>query len=1112
MKTNKYLRTVLQRTLLIFMGVVFYTALQAAQPIKGVVVDEQEIPMPGVNVVVVGTDIGTITDLDGNFEIAVPGTDSKLSFSFIGYTPQNVSLNGRTFLKVVLKEDTMVLKEVVVTGYGGTQLRSKLTNSISSVDKDALRNGLFSNPAQALSGAVPGLKVVQTSGSPRSVPAVILRGGTNLDGTGSPLIIIDGQIRSDMSDINPEDIASMDVLKDAGATAIYGARAANGVILISTKKGKAGKVQVTVSAKAGINYLNSPYNFLNAEDYLYWTRKGIQNAAQVVQLSDGTWRGFANMSSLDSAQPFGTGNLYFDADGNPLDGNKNASAIWSPMFLDDSNAFLLEKGYKKMTDPVTGKEIIYSEVNWKDILFRKPAVTQDYSITLSGGNDKGSYYLGAGYNYSEGLPVGSFYKRFTGVFNGDYKITKWLHSYTNVNFSNSDWFDAMVLNTVANYFGREPGMPPTQREYNANGELLMGKGNGNDYNPHAILDSFKETNLTTKFSMGQNFDIDILSGLKLKLSAMMMYDELFAEKFTKDYPSSGGMIQTRSSSNKFDRKLSQTYNAVLSYDLSFLKEHHLNVMAGMEYYTLNNYGFSAAGEGAPTDDFQDLAYTLADENKRKIDSWHSKESILSFFGRINYDYKDKYLFSFTCRQDGYSKLINNRWGFFPGVSGGWILSKENFMKPLSSVLSFAKVRMSYGVNGNVSGIGAYDLQGLFKTTTNYDGNSAIMISTMPNPGLRWERSNTLEGGLDLGFMENRINANITVYNRYNVDKFADIPMPGNSGTTSIKSNQGKIRNNGVELGFGFKVLRKKDISWDINANISYNINKVIKLPDNGLVRNNQKAFQVYDPDTKKLIWVGGYQEGQRPGDLYAFNAVGIYRSEEEVWEKAADLVDESGSVTLYGPNAWSKLTLEQQKKGLPIQAGDVIWEDVNGDGVIDKYDKVKVGNSTPKWLGGINTSFSWKGLSLYARMDYALGFQQIDHRLKWTMGSIQGVFNNVEQIKDSWTPENPNAKYPKYYVGDNTGKSNYNRISSMFAFNASYLAFREVTLSYSLPAAWLQKLYVQDLTLSVTGQNLGYLTHSVSFSPEQTSTNSAGAVDAGYSLPRTVIFGLKVTF
>lgn len=1085
-----------------------------AQRVKGTILDDQKEPIIGANIVVKGSSIGTISDIDGNFELSVNNPDAILNISYIGYITQDIPLKKRTILNVLLQENAQAIDEVVVTGYGGTQLRSKLTNSISQVNTEVLEHGLFSNPAQALSGAVSGVKVMQTSGNPRDVPKIILRGGTNLDGTGSPLIIIDGQVRDDMSHLNMDDIASMDVLKDAGATAIYGARAANGVILITTKKGQKGGAKVTFSAKVGLNYLNSPYKFLNGEEYLHWTRTGIKNSAQVVQLSDGAWRGFANMSALDGAQPYGTGNRYFDDNGAPIDGNKNAMGIWSTMYLDQNNSFLLDQGWKTMIDPITGKEIIYSEMNWDNTLFNQPAVTQDYGLSLSGGNDKGQYYASVGYNHSQGLPVYSYYQKISGVFNGDYQIAKWLKSSTMVNFTYSNWFDAMPLNSTPNYFGREPGMPPTQREYNPAGELLMGKGNGNDYNPHAIVNSFQFNTNNTNLMLGQNFTVDITKGLQLKLNASFMFDEDYSDKFTKDYPSSGGMITTREASNSFYRNISQTYSAVLNYNVDFLKHNHLGIMAGAEYYDKSRYGFSAAGSGAPTDDFQDLYYTSSKENMRNINSEHQSERILSFFGRVNYDYKGKYLLSFTFREDGYSKLLNNRWGFFPGISAGWIISKENFMLPASHVVSFAKLRTSYGVNGNVSGLGPYDLQGIFKPLDNYDGGSSIMISTMPNPGLRWERSNTFEVGLDLSFIENRISTNFTFYNRLTVDKFANIPMPGNSGVTSIKSNQGTIENTGVEMDFKFRIIKTRDFTWDLSANLSYNYNKIVKLPDNGLVRNNQSAYQVYDPNNGELIWVAGYQEGQRPGDLYAYEALGIYRSEEEVMRLAGELVDVSGGTTLYGPNAWSKLTLDQQKKGLPIQAGDVIWKDINGDGKIDKYDQSKVGNGVPLWTGGLNTTFSWRGLSLVARLDYAFGFQQIDNRLKWIMGSIQGTFNNVVQIKDSWTPENTQARYPKYYISDGSGKSNYNRISSMFATDGSYLSFRELTVSYQIPKQLMAKYWLKDVQLSVTGQNLGYITQSVSFSPEQTEATQASGrtVDSGYPLPRSVIFGLKLAF
>ena len=1070
--------------------------------------------LPGVSIVISGTTLGTITDMDGNFNLTLPANAGQLEISMIGYEKQVVKITDVDVINVSLTLSTTAIDEIVVTGYGGTQKRSKLTNSISSVKADDLEIGLYSNPAQALTGAVSGLKVTNVSGNPGAVPTITLRGGTNLNGTGTPLIVVDGQVRASLSDINPEDIESMDVLKDAGATALYGARANNGVLLITTKRGKEGRTEISVKSKTGLNYLNNPYSFMNAGDYLTWVRKGYMNAANVYQDSQGNWKGFASLNGLSGAQPYGTGNSYFDAKGNPLDGNKTALAVWSPMFLSESNRFLLDQGWQTIKDPFTGNDIIYSEFDRSSTAFNDPAVSQDYNISVSGGNEKGSYYAGIGYNHSEGLPAKTYYQRINFTFNGDYKIKEWLTSYSSFQYTDAKWYD--ITNTSeGNYFARMLSAPPTQREYNANGELLLGNNSG-DGNPLYNIDKFKRNNNTDKFIMAQSFKFDIAKGLSLKLNANWLYDEGFYEYFNKDYLSRPGtMNTTRSSTASFSRTLSQTYNSVLNYNLNFAEFHTIDALAGFEYYDSYYKGFSAAGSGAPTDDFADLGLTSSKEGLRSIDSEHIRERIMSFFGRANYDFKDKYLASVTFRQDGYSRLLgDNRWGFFPGVSGGWVISKEDFMKDNNKIFSFMKLRASYGLNGNVSGIGAYTLQGSYNSTL-YNNQVGYLVGSIPNPGLRWERSQTFEIGADFGFLENIINANLTYYDRLTIDKYASIPLPETSGISSITSNNGELRNRGIEADLSFKVLRKSDLKWDIGTNFAFNTNTIEKLPDNGLEKNRQGAFQVYNPGTKELMWVGGYQEGQSPGDLYVFMAEGIYKDAAQVAEIAGNRKDitsgnnGSNGKPLYGPNLWSQLSDADKAKGLPIQPGDVIWKDVNGDNIIDNYDLQKVGNVTPKFFGGLNTTLSYKGLKFYARMDYALGYKQLDNQAPWFLGMMQGTYNTLEETKQTWTPENTSAAYPIYTWADQLGKRNYARSSSMFVYNANYLAFREVSLIYSLPKNWMEMSRIGGVDISVTGQNLGYLTSSKLYTPENSSTSGTGG---GYALPRTIIFGVDIRF
>ena len=1061
-------------------------------------------PLPGVTVVIKGTTIGTLADMDGKYQLNVDA-DGILVFSYVGMETQELNVGERTTINVVMNTVVETLDEVVVTGYGGTRVRSKLTNSISSVEKEILKTGVHANPAQALSGAVSGLKVTNFSGNPRAEPTIILRGGTDFNGTGSPLVIIDGQV-GNMDDINPNDIKSIEVLKDAGATALYGARANNGVILITTKSGDV--TEISLNVKYGFDYLNNQYEFFGAEEYLYWIRTGIYNASRMYQATDGNWQGYNNATSLSTAQPFGTGNRYFDSDGvTPLDGQKNSLAYWSPMFYTPDLAFLLNEGWKKMTDPVTGKEIIYTEFDRKKAGFNDPAVTQDYNVSFSGGNDRGKYYAGLGSYDAEGLPVKTWYKRLNFTLNGEYMIRKWLTSKSNFLFTDAKWFDSPT-SSEGNYFGRVLSAPPTLREFNINGEYLPG---GNPL--YDIPKLIRESN-SNKFHLGQSFKISFLNNLSLELSGKWLYDREYFERFDKDRLTGPGRMSTsRYSEARYTKTLSNTYNAILNYSLT-KNQHSADALLGYEFYDSQYTYLSASGKGAPTDDFRALELTTTEEGARVINSNHSQERIRSYFGRINYDYNEKYLMSITFRRDGYSRLLgDNRWGFFPGVSAGWIINKERFMERYRNIISFLKLRSSYGLNGNVSGIGTYELQGSYVNIL-YNGSVGYQVGSIPNPGLKWERSKTAEFGIDISFFENKINSNFTYYNRLTLDKYANIPLPVSSGINSIRSNNGKFRNKGVEIELSFKALRKPNLSWDIAGNISYNKNIVVKLPDNGLERNRQGAFQVYDEKNGELIWVDGYQEGQTPGDLYVYEALGIYKDWDEVKALANNLVDKgigsygSNNRPLYGPQAWADLG-DNKGNGLPIKPGDVIWRDVNGDGLIDAFDKVKVGNTQPKWFGGLTSTLAYKGFQLYARMDYSFGFKQLDWQRPWFMGFAQGTFNTLVETRDTWTADNPNAQYPEYRWADQLGSRNVTRPTSMFVYDGSYLAFRELSLSYSLPKPILENMAINEVTFSITGQNIGYFTASKMNRPE---IYGSDYLESGYSMPRKLILGLNVKF
>ena len=471
-------------------------AMAQKKSITGVVTDASGESVIGASVVEVGTTNGVITDIDGKFTLSVD-PNGKIKVSFVGYQPQVLDVKGRNSFNIKMKEDSEMLDEVVITGYGGKQLRTKVTNSIAKVKDEALKVGLFSNPAQALSGAVAGLKVTQASGSPGAAPKVTLRGGTNFDGSGDPLVIVDGQLRDGMQDINPEDIESMEVLKDAGATAIYGARASNGVILITTKTGKEGRREINFKAKMGLNYVNNPYDFLGAKDYINVLRTGYSKSGFTT--SDGEYVSIAPLGNLTSASPFGTGNTL------------NDKMIWNIMNKTADNAYLLQKGWQEMPDPLDpSKTILYKDTNPADYNLNNPAISQDYNINMSGGNDKGTYYAGLGYNRQEGLPIKTFYERYSFVLNASYKITDWLTSSSNFNYNRANWKNMPGSQTSeGNYFGRIMSTPPTVRFQDEDGNPTLGPvaGDGNqNYQP----DKWWNFNQSDKFTMVQAFQIDIL--------------------------------------------------------------------------------------------------------------------------------------------------------------------------------------------------------------------------------------------------------------------------------------------------------------------------------------------------------------------------------------------------------------------------------------------------------------------------------------------------------------------------------------------------------------------------------------------------------------------------
>lgn len=1106
-----YQKDVSKIMLTIVMSLMMLIANAQSTNVSGRVTDPSGAGIPSAGVTIKGTKTSTFTDGNGNFTISAKKGD-VLMISYIGFVSQEAVIGNQSSINVTLLEDKKVLDEVVVVGYG-TIKKSNLTGSVSKLDTKVLETGMRSNPGSALAGTIPGLRVQQTSGRPGAQPNIVLRGGTSFGGGGSPLVVVDGLVRGSLADINQDDIESIEVLKDASAASIYGARAANGVILITTKSGKEGQSSISLKSKVGVNKINNPYEYLSAEEYLYWSRKAIETSGSYDA---------SRLTQLSTTGPFGTGNLYKDAAGNILDGNVNSAAVWSPMFRNATNEELLAKGWLSMLDPLktnaagaydpngTNKEIIYKNFDYSKYALEPYSLTQDYNLNMTGGNQNGKYYAGLGRYDEKGLPINTFYNRLSFVVNAEYKLKPWILSTSKLNFVNAKWRN--VVNTAEeNYLTRALGAPPTMRGTNENGELLIGR-DSQDGNPAVNDDKFIRKNSSDKFIMMQDFSVNILKNLKFNLSGALTYDEAQSESFDKDYLASpNNYNRVRSSAASVTRNLNQQYNAAFNYNGSFASKHKFDVLVGSEF--ADNYSFflSASGSGAPTDDFMDLTLTNSDKDRRSINTDHARQRILSFISRANlYLFDSRYVITGTFRREGYSRMIDNRWGNYGGISAGWNIHNEEFFKSLSlsNVINTLKLRGSYGSIGNINGIGGYTLQGSY-SQNRYNGSIGYVVGSLPNPSLRWEALITKEIGLDARLF-NRLDVSLAYYHRTTSDKIATLVFPVTAGITGISTNNGDMQNQGVEVDLGYKAYKNKN--WDINFdfNMAYNVNKVLKLPFNGQLNNRQGGFQVYDPNTKELIWVGGTQEGQDPNIAYAYQAEGIIRTKADLDNYALKLKDLLGARTLVHPDVFNALPANQKNLYFPIGLGDVMWKDVNGDGTINSFDRVYQGRTVPRWIGGFGANVKWKALTLSTRFDYALGFVSYDGPRAWYLSNAQGTFNTTKEVLNTWSPSNVNAEYPTYYWADQLFKNNTFRESSMFYNKGDYLALREVNLTYSLPARIASRIKSQGVNLSVSGQNLTYFSKSTLYSPESSSVGIGGA--GGYPLPRTIIFGAQFIF
>lgn len=985
------------------------------------------------------------------------------------------------------KKDSAVqekeIEEVVMTGYM-KQSKKTLTNSIASVSDKVLESAPRANVATALQGSVAGVRVVQSTGRPGSTPSIQLRGGTSWTGGGSPLILIDG-VPGEFYSLNTEDIDRIDVMKDAAATAVYGARGANGVVLVTTKKGKKGRANINFSAKSSYNFKrDSRLEYMNAAEFVKFNRLAVDTYQK--QYRD-----------ANNPRPF---NEYLTGVNPAATGNNTTTSIYTTMFLDDTNRHLVGRpGWQTMVDPLNpSRTLIFMDNNWSD-LYYQPSTTEDYNVSVDGGNDRGTYYASLGYIDDRGVVYGARFRRLSGTLNASYKLKDNVKVSGNVTYTrtnnNPPYMDGSLV------FQRAAGIAPTARIYNNNPDgtlssvlspgprLSMG-------NPLYYNDIYERNNLEQRMVASMQLDWELLPKLNLMVRGSHFNVNNFFQSFTRGYYQEGQLpsnfVSSREASFSTGSTMRNQLTTTLNYRTNFGK-HNLDALVGSEYFKQDAFASSAGTKNAATDW---IPFLNAGSEANGVPSTSaSRYSIGSLFSQVNYDYDGRYLLGLTFRADGTSRLAeNNRFDYFPGVSFGWAAHREGFYNNLgiNRVMNQFKPRFSYGMNGNIDELSDFGVYGSYSDAGIYAGVTGYRNQSIPNYALRWEKAASLNMGLDLGLFSNRITVTADYFIKDVYNKIAGYRLPAWTGYSSVSRNIGTLRVKGFELDVKARVIDTENFKWNVGGNFYTFRNYAVKLAPSKLPGNAIDGTIVYDEATGQEIRVGGLIEGQRVGygEVVAYIFDGVYKTQEEV-----DAANNSGHRVTFARNQLTRFL------------GDAKWKDLNGDNIIDGRDRRVLGRTIPKFTGGFNTDVTYKDFSLYVRTDFAVGHLAYNQIRERGLSQVQGTQNGFKEVTQTWTPENPNSDIPRYVFTDPAG--NHKNGSDRLWEKGDYLAIREVTLSYNFRGALVNNFF-KNMKIYVTGGNLAYITP---FSGGSSGSSEIGGVDEGrFPLPTTITFGVNATF
>lgn len=1026
--------------------------------VKGNVKDETGEAIIGASVLVKGTTNGAITDMDGNFTLTHVPAASLIEVSYVGYIPQTKQVSNDQPLYFTLKEDTQALDEIVVIGYG-TQKKSVVTASISKISADDLLDAAPVRIDNALQGLASGVQVTTTNGQPGSGAKIRVR-GTGTINNSDPLYIIDGMpIDGGIDYLNPNDIQSIEVLKDAASGAVYGARAANGVVLVTTKSGKEGKVKVTY-------------------DFSY----GWQRPWKEREMLDGTQ--YATLMN-EASNYAGEGDIY----ANPAQ-------------------------YGKGT-------------NWQKETFNYNAPVQNHQVSVSGASEKVNYYLSLGYYNQEGIVGGNYdrsnYKRLTLRSNTTYtmfdesKNRNWLSkmvvgvnaAYSRIknsgietnSLTGSALGNAMFLSPLMNVYAEDEAALINQyaEEVKQYGSLVRDRHTGRllsvpskDFNeisnPLGYLSLPGEINNSDKFVANFFAEITLWDNLKFKTSYGTDLAFWGTDGWSKPYYLSVNAHNDKSKVwSSMNRGCTWQIENVLTYNKT-LDKHSFSVVLGQsaKKYTGRKVGGSAYDLIAEIEDKANLDFTtgLASDGKRDVYGGRFDPSTLaSYFGRISYDYDERYMLQVTVRRDGSSNFgPNNKWATFPSVSLGWNLTNESFLQERPEWLTSTKLRLSWGKNGNEN-IGAFRYTANVAMNNNYvfggGANQQIIMgskpSGTPNADLKWEESEQYNAGLDFGFINNTLTLSVDYFKKKTNGMLKEMSVPSYLGESKPWGNVGDMENSGVEIDLGYK-FHSGDWNFRVGGNISYLKNKLIKL-------GNADGFEMYD-NVHQLGNVSRAENGEVYPFFYGYKTNGIFQNQAQI--------------DAYVNSKGEKL----QPNAAP---GDVIFVDYDNNGVINDSDRTKIGKGTPDWTYGLNFQASWKDIDFSMLISGTLGNDIFDATRRLDLKYV----NLSTEMLDRWHGEGTSNTLPRFTWTN--ANDNY-RVSDLYVKNGSFMRLKNIQLGYTLPKVWTNKAFISSLRLYVAAENLLTLTGYKGFDPEISYDRSAG-IDRGiYPQARTFTIGCNLNF